>query len=342
MQRSRPMIRTFVQMDPTEILVLCFSVIVLVLMLFDIRALFKNDENSSNPKKALWWTLIWMGTAMVFSALVWYEKGFEKFTEFQSAYWIEQSLSVDNLFVFLLVFKFFKVEGKAQRKVLLWGILGAMMLRGIFIFSGTWLIKLTYLPPFWKFVNPPHSHTMNGFYQINGVIAVFGVILLYGGLKSLFVKDKDEVQDFNQSFGARIMRKYFKVLTKDDSDKFWLRRNGKLFFTRLFMVLFIIETTDLLFAIDSVPAIFSIAPDDPFILYSSNIFAIFGLRSMYFLLENSLNKFSKLKYGIAFILAFIGFKMVAAPFFHIETVYSLLVILVTLVISIVASLRSAT
>jgi len=308
-------------------------------MVFDIRALFNHNETSTTPKNALRWSLIWVGTAMVFSALVWFEKGFEKFTEFQSAYWIEQSLSVDNLFVFLLVFKFFKVEGKAQRKVLLWGILGAMMLRGIFIFSGTWLIKLTYLPPFWKFVNPPHSHALNGFYQINGVIAIFGVILLYGGLKTLFVKEKEEEKDFNQSFGARIIRKYFKVLTKDNSGKFWLKRNGKIFFTRLFMVLFIIETTDLLFAIDSVPAIFSIAPDDPFILYSSNIFAIFGLRSMYFLLENSLNKFSKLKFGIAFILAFIGFKMVATPFFHVETIYSLLVILSTLLVSIVASVR---
>jgi tellurite resistance protein TerC len=182
---------------------------------------------------------------------------------------------------------------------------------------------------------------VNGFYQINAVITGFGLILLYGGLKALFVKKKEEEKDFNQSFGAKFMRKHFKVLTKDVSDKFWLRRNGKLFFTRLFMVLFIIETTDLLFAIDSVPAIFSIAPDDPFILYSSNIFAIFGLRSMYFLLANSLDKFSKLKYGIAFILAFIGFKMVVAPFYHIETVHSLLVILVTLTISIVASLRTA-
>jgi tellurite resistance protein TerC len=241
----------------------------------------------------------------------------------------------------LLVFKFFKVTGKAQHKILLWGILGAMVLRAIFIFTGAWLIELTFIPPFWKFVNPPHSEGVNGFYQINAVITGFGLILLYGGLKALFVKKKEEEKDFNQSFGAKFMRKHFKVLTKDVSDKFWLRRNGKLFFTRLFMVLFIIETTDLLFAIDSVPAIFSIAPDDPFILYSSNIFAIFGLRSMYFLLANSLDKFSKLKYGIAFILAFIGFKMVVAPFYHIETVHSLLVILVTLTISIVASLRTA-
>ena len=167
-------------MSPNQILVLFFVIVVLLLMILDMRSLFKYDPEVKDSKNALLWTGIWICTAMVFSVLVWYEKGFEKFTEFQSAYWIEQSLSVDNLFVFLLVFKYFKVEGKAQRKVLLWGILGAMMLRGIFIFSGTWLIKLTYLPPFWKFVNPPHSHTMNGFYQINGVIAVFGVIPIGG------------------------------------------------------------------------------------------------------------------------------------------------------------------
>ena len=335
------MLCTFALMDPNQLLVLVFAVVVTGLMLLDIRSLFRISADSNDTKNALRWTAVWVGTAMLFSAFVYFEKGFENFTQFQSAYWIEQSLSVDNLFVFLLVFKFFKVTGKAQHKILLWGILGAMVLRAIFIFTGAWLIELTFIPPFWKFVNPPHSEGVNGFYQINAVITIFGMILLYGGLKALFVKEKEEATDFNQSFGAKFIRKYFKVLTKDDSDKFWLRRNGKLFFTRLFMVLFIIETTDLLFAIDSVPAIFSIAPDDPFILYSSNIFAIFGLRSMYFLLANSLDKFSKLKYGIAFILAFIGFKMVVAPFYHIETVHSLLVILVTLTISIVASLRTA-
>jgi tellurite resistance protein TerC len=340
MQRSRPMIRTFVQMDPTEILVLCFSVIVLVLMLFDIRALFKNDENSSNPKKALWWTLIWMGTAMVFSALVWCEKGYEKFTQFQSAYWIEQSLSVDNLFVFLMVFKFFKVDGKAQRKVLLWGILGAMVLRALFIFTGTWLIKLTYLPPFWKFTHSPYESHIEGYTQINLIIFIFGILLLYGGLKALFKKEKDENPDFNNFFGARFVRKNFKVLTNFNSHNFWIRRNGKLFFTKLFLVLFVIESTDLLFAIDSVPAIFSIAPNDPFILYSSNIFAIFGLRSLYFLLSNSLDKFSKLKYGIAFILAFIGLKMIIAPIYHFDTTFSLLAILGILIVSILISVKS--
>jgi tellurite resistance protein TerC len=329
-------------MDPNQLLVIVFSVVVTVLMLLDIRSLFSISPDSDGIKNALRWTAVWIGTAMLFSAFVYFEKGFEKFTQFQSAYWIEQSLSVDNLFVFLLVFKFFKVTGKAQHKILLWGILGAMVLRAIFIFTGTKLIQLTYIPSFWKFVNPPHSEGVNGFYQINAVITVFGFMLLYGGLKALFVKKKEEETDFNQTFGARFIRKRFKVLTNDDSDQFWFRRNGKLFFTRLFMVLFVIETTDLLFAIDSVPAIFSIAPDDPFILYSSNIFAIFGLRSMYFLLANSLNKFGKLKYGIAFILAFIGFKMVIAPFYHIETVHSLLVIMLTLTISVITSLQYKT
>lgn len=337
------MLCTFALMDPNQLLVLVFALVVTALMLLDIRSLFRISSDSDGNKNALRWTAVWIGTAMLFSAFIYFEKGFEKFTQFQSAYWIEQSLSVDNLFVFLLVFNFFKVTGKAQHKVLLWGILGAMVLRAIFIFSGTWLINKTYFPPFGDFVHPPDANIqgLEGFHQINGIILLFGIILFYGGIKSLFAKEKNETADYNNLKIVKLVRRNFRVIMKDSSSKFWIRYKGKIFLTRLFVVLLIIETTDLLFAIDSVPAIFSIAPDDPFILYSSNIFAIFGLRSMYFLLANSLEKFSKLKYGISFILAFIGFKMVIAPFYHIETVHSLLVILVTLTISIVASLRTA-
>jgi len=334
--------RTFTAMNPSQIMVLVFALVVTCLMLLDLRSLFKDPKESDVQKNALRWTAVWVGTAMLFSAFVYFEKGFEKFTQFQSAYWIEQSLSVDNLFVFLLVFRFFEVRGKAQHKILLWGILGAMVFRAIFIFTGIWLINLTYLPPFWKFVNSPHSPGVNGFTQINALITVFGVILLFTGLKSFFVEEREEEKDFNQTLGAKFLFRFFRVSTEDNGDKFWLRKDGKVFLSRLFLVLVVVETTDLLFAIDSIPAIFSIAPNDPFILYSSNIFAIFGLRSMYFLLANSLDKFSKLKYGIAFILAFIGFKMVIAPFYHIETVHSLLVILVTLAVSVIASLRFRT
>jgi tellurite resistance protein TerC len=329
-------------MNPHQIVLLAFAIVVTVLFTLDIRSLFKYKENVVSNKNAIVWTLIWLITAMAFSVFVYYEEGLEKFYQFQSAYWIEQSLSVDNLFVFLMVFKYFKTSGKVQHKVLLWGIIGAICLRAIFIFTGTWLINLTYLPPYWKFVIPVGESPNSTFFnQINLLILFFGAMLLYGGIKSLISSDLVENTDFNKTFGARFVRKNFKVLTNDKSGSLWIVRNGKFFFTNLFVVLVVIETTDLLFAIDSIPAIFSIAPDDPLILYTSNVFAIFGLRSMYFLLAKSMDKFSKLQYGISFILAFIGIKMIISPIHHIDTMISLCVILFTLLISVVWSLRSA-
>lgn len=327
-------------MNQNQIILVAFSGVVTLLLAFDIRSLFRIKGQEVSVKNSIRWTAIWVLTAMAFSGFVYYEEGFEKFSQFQSAYWIEQSLSVDNLFVFLMVFKYFKLNGKAQHKILLWGILGAMALRAIFIFAGTWLIKMTYLPSFWKFTLDPEQLDGNGFQRINLVITVFGIMLLYGGIKSFFSKEEEDEQDFSNSFGARFVRKNFRVLTNDTSDSFWVKRNGSVFFTRLFMVLFIVETTDLVFAIDSIPAIFSIAPNDPLILYTSNIFAIFGLRSMYFLLANSMDKFEKLKYGISVILAFIGFKMLIAPIYHIETIVSLGVILGTLLMSVIISVRT--
>lgn len=325
-------------MDANQIVLIVFSLLVACLLFFDIRSLFKLQETTKSNKNSVVWTLIWISTSMLFSGFIWYQNGFERFSQFQSAYWIEQSLSVDNLFVFLMVFGFFSINGPAQHKILLWGILGAMVLRAIFIFTGTWLIKLTYLPAFWVFNQDPHlPRTPGMFYQINLLILFFGFMLLYAAIKTLWNSEEENKVDYNQSFVVKFLRKYFNVLTKDTSNKFWIRRNGKLFFTRLFMVLVIIETTDLLFAIDSIPAIFSIAPEDPFILYTSNIFAIFSLRSMYFLLANSLESFSKLKYGIGVILGFIGIKMIIAPWLHIETVVSLTIILSSLLISIIVS-----
>jgi tellurite resistance protein TerC len=325
-------------MDANQIVMVVFALVVSCLLMLDIRSLFKDKPSAARTKNAVIWTLIWISTSMLFSAFIWFENGFERFSQFQSAYWIEQSLSVDNLFVFLMVFGFFGINGPSQHKILLWGILGAMVLRGIFIFAGTWLIKLTYLPPFWIFNQDPHIPRAPGsFHQINVLITFFGFMLLYAAIKTWWTSEEEDKVDYNKSFVVKILRKYFNVLTKDSSDKFWIRRNGTLFFTRLFMVLVIIETTDLLFAIDSIPAIFSIAPEDPFILYTSNIFAIFSLRSLYFLLANSLDRFSTLKYGIGIILGFIGIKMIIAPWMHIETVVSLSVIVLSLTLSIAAS-----
>jgi len=321
-------------MNHQQIVFLVFAIIVTILFAIDLRSLFRNPDKEVSNKHAMLWTFTWIFFAMMFSIYIYIEDGLEKFSQFQSAYWIEQSLSVDNLFVFLMVFKYFKTTGLAQHKILVWGIIGAIIFRAIFIFSGTWLIELTDLPPFWYFGAPgPYD-------PINIIILCFGIMLLYGGIKTFFSKIVEETSDFNNSIGAKLVRKVFKVVDISDEKRFWTRPNGKLFATKLLLVLVVVETTDLVFAVDSIPAIFSIAPKDPLILYTSNIFAIFGLRSMYFLLANSMDKFEKLQYGIAFILVFIGIKMIISPMIPINTMISLTFILVTLLVSILFSLRS--
>jgi tellurite resistance protein TerC len=319
-----------------------FVVVILTMLVIDLGLANKNTHQISN-KEALRWTLIWIGLSMGFSALIWLQMGFAKFAEYQSAYWIEEALSVDNMFVFILVFKFFKLEGKLQHRVLFWGIIGALVFRAIFIFSGIGLIKLTYLPAFelfgYQFSLDQGAHAQPGFFfRPNLILTFFGAFLVYAGVKSLSEGADDTQKDFNNSLGARLLRKVLPVTKNYHDAHFFIKRGTKRFATKLFLVLMVIETTDLIFAIDSIPAIFAIAPNDPLILYTSNIFAVLGLRSMYFLLANSIHMFSKLKYGLAFILSFIGLKMLMAPFYHIEAIISLLIVLGALVISVLASL----
>lgn len=305
-----------------------FSVVVLVMLLLDLGVFNKNSHVVSN-KEAITWSLVWISLSMIFSGVIYYYMGVEKFSQFQSAYWIEKALSVDNLFVFILVFGFFNVPKENHHKVLFWGIIGALVLRAVFIFSGVGLIKLTYLPAVEMF-----GHSL----KINIVLTLFGIFLIYAGIKSWFAEeDDDEEKDFNKSPGARVVHKFFNVSKSYDKDKFFTIENGKKLATPLLVVVGVIEFTDLLFAVDSIPAIFAIAPDDPFILYTSNIFAILGLRALYFLLANFIHLFSKLKYGLAIILAFIGVKMVISPLYHIESIHSLAVVGGVLVLSVLAS-----
>ena len=323
-------------------LVAIFAVVIFTMLFIDLGVVNKKSHQISN-KEALRWTLIWIGLSMGFSALVWWQMGFAKFAEYQSAYWIEEALSVDNMFVFILVFKFFKLEGKLQHRVLFWGIIGALIFRGIFIFSGIGLIKLTYLPAFelfgYQFSLDQGAHAQLGyFFRPNLILTIFGAFLVYAGIKSLLDSEDDEDKDFNRSMGARLLRKVFPVTKNYHDDRFFIKRGRKNIATKLFLVLMVIETTDLIFAIDSIPAIFAIAPNDPLILYTSNIFAVLGLRSMYFLLANSIHMFSKLKYGLAFILSFIGLKMLIAPFYHVEASVSLLIVLGALILSVIGSL----
>nr|WP_315151171.1 TerC/Alx family metal homeostasis membrane protein [uncultured Flavobacterium sp.] len=311
-------------------LIIVFAVAVVVMLLLDLGIFNKKSHVVSN-KEAITWSLVWISLAMIFSGLIYHFAGASKFYEFQSAYWIEKALSVDNLFVFILVFKFFDVQNENKHKVLFWGIIGALVLRAVFIFSGAFLIKLTYLNKLLSLVGVEGLK-----YDINIIMTAFGLFLVYAGIKSWSAGGDDDDEDYNDTRGARLIRKFFSVSDKYDGDKFFTYENGKKLATPLLVVVAVIEFTDLLFAVDSIPAIFAIS-NDPFILYTSNIFAILGLRALFFLLDNFIHLFSKLQYGLAIILSFIGIKMIIAPFYHIDSVYSLIVIGGVLAISVIAS-----
>ncbi|MES2486873.1 MAG: TerC/Alx family metal homeostasis membrane protein [Bacteroidota bacterium] len=306
-----------------------FGIVVIVMLLLDLGIFNKHSHVVSN-KEALTWSVVWIGLSMLFSGVVYYTMDFDAFTKFQSAYWIEKALSVDNLFVFIMVFGFFNVPKHLHHKVLFWGIIGALFFRAIFIFTGVELINLTYLPPIEVF-----GHTIE---KVNVILTLFGIFLIVAGIKSWSAQeDTDENKDFTKSPGARIVHKFFKVTNNFDGDKFFTVQNGVKMATPLLVVVAVIEFTDLIFAVDSIPAIFAIAPNDPFILYTSNIFAILGLRALYFLLANFMHMFSKLHYGLALILAFIGVKMLISPFVHISSPISLAVVGGILLCAVLAS-----
>lgn len=314
------------------LLLIVFAVVVLLMLLLDLGIFNKRSHVISN-REAIIWSIFWISLSMAFSLFIYLstkdEAGIEKFAQFQSAYWIEKALSVDNLFVFILVFGFFNVPREYHHRVLFWGIIGALVMRAIFIFSGVGLIKLTYLPEMTVF---------GQLLKINVVLTLFGIFLIYAGIKSWFVEeDDDEEKDFSKSPGAKIIHRFFKVSKEFDKDQFFTVENGVKMATPLLVVVGVIEFTDLIFAVDSIPAIFAIAPDDPFILYTSNIFAILGLRSLYFLLANFIHMFSRLKYGLAVILAFIGLKMVVSPLYHISSPLSLSIVGGVLALSFLAS-----
>lgn len=318
-----------------------FGIAVIIMLMLDLGIFNKNAHAVSN-KEALTWSIVWISLAMIFSGVIYFvldkPQGItDNFSKFQAAYWIEKALSVDNLFVFILVFKFFKIPKEFQHKVLFWGILGALVFRAIFIFAGVELIKHTYVSVPFLGIDPETGIAR----ELNVVLFVFGIFLIIAGIKSWSSSDDDgEEKDLNKNLGVRLVHKFFKVTNEFNGDKFFIVKQGIKYATPLFVALAVIEITDLVFAVDSIPAIFAIAPDDPFILYTSNIFAILGLRSLYFLLANSMDMFSKLHYGLAVILAFIGMKMIIMPFYHFPSSISLAVIGSLLAISIIWSLVS--
>jgi tellurite resistance protein TerC len=306
-----------------------FSVTIVLMLLLDLGVLSRRSHEISN-REAISWSTIWICLAMLFSLLIWWQSEFNRFTSFQSCYWIEKALSVDNLFVFLLVFNFFNVPRELHAKVLFWGIIGAILFRGIFIFSGVGLIQLTYLPT---------MNLLGKAVRVNFLLTIFGLFLIYAGYKSWFVDDDDDNEkDFSRSPGARLIHKLFTVSDEFDGNKLFTVQNGTRMATPLLVVVAVIQFTDLLFAVDSIPAIFSIAPNDLFVLYTSNIFAILGLRALFFLLSNFIHMFRLLKYGLAIVLAFIGIKMVIDPWVHIPSPISLSIVGGVLILSSVASL----
>lgn len=328
--------------DVTSLVV--FVIVIITLLVADLYFLGRNSHKIEIKEAAIW-TIVFIAVSLLFSLFIYFDLGYEKSAEFLAAYAIEKVLSVDNLFVFILVFDFFKVNEKYHHKVLFYGIMGALIFRAIFILGGVTLLDYTAFEVFG--------------YHVNIVLFLFGFILATAGLKIFISKEEDEEKDFSKTAGAKLISKVFKGRITSDyhEDKFivriktpcppghqinWteeqLKDVGKsiLYATPLLVVVAVIEFTDLLFAIDSIPAIFSISTD-PFILYSSNIFAILGLRSMYFLLSSLLPMFKYLKYGLGIILAFIGLKMILAPILHINSIVSLMIVLGLLLLSIIPS-----
>ena len=267
-----------------EWLFLVFGIIIVGFLIIDLGILHRNPGKIS-MKSALWQSIFWIAISVAFGVgIYFYDGGSEKALEFFAAYFTEKALSVDNIFVIILILKYFSVKEEYYHKILFWGILGAIVFRAIFIFLGALLIS-----------------------QFHWILYIFGAFLVYSGFK-MFKDDGEEEIDPENNPVVKFVRKYFRFTSSDHGGKFTFTKYNKLYFTPLFLVLVLIETTDLIFAVDSIPAAFAITQDE-FIVYTSNIFAVMGLRAMFFLLAGVLGKFYLLQKGLAFVLIFVGGKM---------------------------------
>lgn len=288
-----------------------FSLFILTMLSLDL-GLFNRKAHTIKYKEAWIWSTVWVTLAMIFCGLVFYYQGNVRGFEFLTGYLIELSLSVDNLFVFLLIFSYFKVPAQFQHRVLFWGVMGALIMRLTMIFVGAALIS-----------------------RFHWIIYIFGAFLVYTGIK-MFRHDEIDIHP-DQNPIVRFVTRFLPIARHYEGDKFFTTIDGKRTGTLLLLVLIVVEVTDLVFAVDSIPAIFAIT-QDTFIVYTSNVFAILGLRSMYFLLAGVVEKFRYLRLGLAIVLTFIGIKMlVTAVGFHIKIEYSLIFVALVLVGSVVAS-----
>lgn len=297
-----------------------FIVFVLAMLALDLFALGGRHAHKVSVKEAAIWSAVWVTLALLFNAgLWWYLKGTagveianQKALEFFSGYLIEKSLSIDNVFVFLLIFGSFHVAAEHQRRVLIYGVLGAIIMRAVMILAGAWVVR-----------------------EFNWVLYIFGAFLVVTGIRMLVSAEKEP--DLENNPVLKFARRHLRISTEYQGEKFVVMKDGVRYFTPLFLVLILIEVSDLIFAVDSIPAIFAITTD-PFIVFTSNIFAIMGLRALYFLLADVADRFHLLKFGLAFVLTFIGIKMLIMPWYHVPLAASLTIVAVLIGMSVIASL----
>ena len=287
-----------------------FNVFVLALLAVDL-GVFHRKAHSVSIKEATAWSIVWVSLAMIFNLGIYFTWGEQKALEFFTGYVIEKSLSVDNLFVFVMIFQYFSTPTEYQHRVLFWGILGALILRAIFIAAGSALLN-----------------------QFHWMIYVFGAFLVFTGIKMLLQGDEKLKPERNPV--VRLFERWVPMTREYHGQSFMIRTNGKTRATLLLLVLIVIETTDIIFAVDSIPAIFAVTQDS-FIVYTSNVFAILGLRALYFMLAGVMQMFVYLKFGLSLVLCFVGAKMLLADIYKIPIGASLAVIGTVLLLSIIAS-----
>ena len=297
-----------------------FVAFVIAMLALDLFVFGGRKAHRVGVREAGAWVLAWVSLALLFAGLLWWylhdtqgaEVARRKTLEFLAGYLIEQSLSIDNMFVFVMIFGFFAVPPELQRRVLLYGVLGAIVMRAGMIFAGVWLVT-----------------------QFVWLLYVFGAFLVITGIKMLVFAEQKP--DLEQNPLLRWLRGHLRITKDFHGESFFVRQNGVLWVTPMFLVLILIEASDVVFAVDSIPAIFAVTTD-PFIVFTSNIFAIMGLRALYFLLADMADRFHLLKYGLAIVLVFIGGKMLAAHWFHLPIQWSLAIVGSILVTSVLASL----
>ncbi|MBP2168382.1 TerC family integral membrane protein [Erwinia toletana] len=282
-----------------------FAVVVVIMLAIDLLLQGRRGSHTMSLKQAAVWSLVWISVSLLFSAAFWWhlngtlgrEVADTQALAFLTGYVLEKALAVDNVFVWLMLFSYFAVPAALQRRVLIYGVLGAIVLRTIMIFAGSWLVT-----------------------QFSWILYIFGAFLLFTGIKMALAKEDDSA--VGDKPVVRWLRSHLRMTDSLEGEKFFTRKNGVLFATPLLLVLIMVELSDVIFAVDSIPAIFAVTTD-PFIVLTSNLFAILGLRAMYFLLANVAERFSMLKYGLAIVLVFIGAKMLIVDIYHIPVSVSL-------------------